>query len=80
MTFRKSLWLAGLAAALVLPAAASAEQDLTKLPPAENGFKPKKTEWGEPDFRGGWPIDSLNGRTPLQRDPKYGNRQLLTDA
>ena len=80
MTFRKSLWLAGLAAALVLPAAASAEQDLTKLPPAENGFKPKKTAWGEPDLTGGWPIDSLNGRTPLQRDPKFGNRQLLNDA
>ncbi len=80
MTFRKSLWLAALAAALVLPAAASAQQDLTKLPPAQNGFKPKKTAWGEPDFTGGWPIDSLNGRTPLQRDAKYGDRQLLTDT
>ena len=80
MTFRKSLWLAGLAAALILPAAVSAEEDLTKLPAAQNGFKPKTTAWGEPDFTGGWPIDSLNGRTPLQRDPQYGNRQLLTEA
>ena len=55
-------------------------KDLTRLPSPQNGYKPKATEWGEPDFRGGWPIDSLNGRTPLQRDPKYGNRQLLTDA
>jgi hypothetical protein len=77
---RQSLWLAGLAAALVLPAAAPAQQDLTKLPSAQNGFEPKTTAWGEPDFTGGWPIDSLNSRTPLQRDPKYGERQLLTDA
>ena len=80
MTLRNSLWLAGLAAALILPAAASAEQDLTKLPPAQNGYKPKTTAWGEPDLTGSWPIDSLNGRTPLQRDAKYGNRQLLNDA
>ena len=81
MKLRHSLWLAGLALAVVLPVAAPAQQqDLTKLPPAQNGFKPKVTAWGEPDFTGGWPIDSLNGRTPLQRDPKYGNRQLLTDA
>jgi hypothetical protein len=81
MTLRKTLWLAGLAATLALPAAVPAQEpDLTKLPPAQIGFKPKKTAWGEPDFTGGWPIDSLNGRTPLQRDPKFGNRQLLTDA
>jgi hypothetical protein len=53
--------------------------DLTVLPPAQNGYKPAATEWGEPDFRGGWPIDHLNGRTPLQRDPAHGNRIFLTD-
>lgn len=53
--------------------------DLTVLPPPSTDYQPKKTEWGEPDFRGSWPIDSLNGRTPFQRDPKYGDRQLLTD-
>ncbi|HTM94437.1 MAG TPA: hypothetical protein VL100_01260, partial [Croceibacterium sp.] len=44
--------------------------DLTVLPPPAKDYQPKKTEWGEPDFRGGWPIDSLNGRTPLERDEK----------
>ena len=34
---RKSLWLAGLAAALMVPAAAPAQQDLTQLPAAQNG-------------------------------------------
>ena len=81
MKLRNSLWLAGLALAVTLPVAAPAQQqDLTKLPPAQNGYKPKTTAWGEPDLTGGWPIDSLNGRTPLQRDAKYGNRQLLNDT
>jgi len=62
------------------PAVAKGSQDLTTLPPVPATYRPKKTEWGDPDLRGGWPIDSLNGRTPLQRDPKYGNRQQLTDA
>jgi hypothetical protein len=55
------------------------EADLTVLPPAQNGYEPATTEWGEPDFRGGWPIDHLNGRTPLQRAPEHGNRIFLTD-
>ena len=59
-------------------AALGQDEDLTKLPAPSNDYHPKKTSWGEPDLRGGWPIDSLNGRTPLQRDPKMGNRQLLT--
>jgi hypothetical protein len=88
MSFRKYLCLAAVAAAMALPSSAPAQPasavknspDLTKLPPVPTTYKPKKTEWGDPDLRGGWPIDSLNGRTPLQRDPKYGNRQLLTDA
>ena len=86
MTFRKYLLLTAMASALALPCASPAQpaaaraQDLTKLPPVPTTYKPNKTEWGDPDLRGGWPIDSLNGRTPLQRDPKYGNRQQLTDA
>ncbi|MBO9671193.1 MAG: hypothetical protein J7485_11825 [Sphingobium sp.] len=43
------------------------------------GYKPKLTAWGEPDLRGTWPIDYLNGLV-LERDPKYGNRAYLTDA
>ncbi|WEK48165.1 MAG: hypothetical protein P0Y56_07675 [Candidatus Andeanibacterium colombiense] len=57
-----------------------AQQNLTVVPPVPTGFKAPQTVWGEPDFRGGWPIDHLNGRTPLQRDPADGNRVFLTDA
>ena len=70
-------------AALVLALAASGAvaqegEDLTVLPAASNDYAPSLTEWGEPDLRGGWPIDHLNGRTPLQRAPEHGERQLLT--
>ena len=68
-----------LLAAAALAAPAIAQQDLTHLPAVPTTYKAKKTAWGEPDFTGGWPIEHLNGRTPLQRDPKYGNRALLTD-
>ncbi len=56
------------------------EEDLTQLPAPSDDYQPELTSWGEPDFRGGWPIDHLNGRTPLQRPAEYGNRQLLTEA
>ncbi|HEX6997674.1 MAG TPA: hypothetical protein VF322_05990 [Gammaproteobacteria bacterium] len=36
------------------------------------------TPWGDPDLRGMWPIMHLFA-TPLQRDPKYGERRYLTD-
>jgi hypothetical protein len=37
------------------------------------------TAWGDPDLTGMWPITHLNG-TPLQRQPQYGDRRLLSDA
>jgi hypothetical protein len=36
------------------------------------------TEWGDPDLQGMWPIMHLFS-TPLQRDPKYGDRRELTE-
>jgi len=66
-------------AQVALAQAAAAQEDLTRLPDPSNEFRPAATSWGEPDFRGGWPIDHLNGRTPLQRAPEHGNRALLTE-
>jgi hypothetical protein len=51
--------------------------DLYKLPPIPS-YQPKKLPWGDPDFRGLWPIDSLGG-LPLQRTAAQGNRVFLTD-
>ncbi len=59
-------------------AAAQPAQDLVTVPPVPKTSKPAETPWGEPDFRGGWPVDHLN-MTPLQRTPAQGNRYLLTD-
>jgi hypothetical protein len=36
------------------------------------------TAWGDPDLQGMWPIMHLIA-TQLQRNPQYGDRQLLTD-
>jgi hypothetical protein len=65
--------LIGLAGASAQPAAPAA------LPKVSTAYAPKKTAWGEPDLRGTWPVDHLNG-LPLQRDPKYGDRALLNDT
>jgi hypothetical protein len=70
--------LTALSLALASGSAVAQEEDLTVLPAASDDYRPSQTPWGEPDLRGGWPIDHLNGRTPLQRDPAMGNRQLLT--
>jgi len=42
------------------------------------GFKAPRTPWGDPDLRGTWPLDYING-TPLQRPEAFGERRLLTD-
>jgi hypothetical protein len=36
-----------------------------------------KTAWGEPDLQGIW---NQENNTPLQRNPKYANREFFTDA
>lgn len=79
MLSKRSLVLATAAASVLAAGSAWAQaEDLTVLPPAPDDYQPALTAWGEPDFRGGWPIDHLNGRTPLQRAAEHGNRQLLT--
>jgi len=65
-------------AALVLAVPAAAQQDPTVLPAIPRDYRPALTAWNEPDLRGTWPIDHLNG-TPMQRDPAQGDRPFLTD-
>jgi hypothetical protein len=80
-----ALALAAAAVGLIPGAAAAAPAhadgkapDLTAIPAVPKDYHPKTTPWGEPDFRGGWPIDHLNF-TPMQRAPEQGNRVFLTD-
>jgi hypothetical protein len=47
-------------------------------PAAARAWTPPKTPWGEPDLQGIWPLNHLIS-TPLQRQPRYGTRQQMTD-
>ncbi|HWT29513.1 MAG TPA: hypothetical protein VN240_00625 [Propylenella sp.] len=60
----------GMAAAIV-PAQAATAQSL---------YMPAKTAWGDPDFRGTWPIDRIaDAGIPLERPEAFGDRLWLTD-
>src|SRR5882724_5244664 len=60
------------AAVLVMPAMVTAQVNL------QTSFRTSlKTPWGEPDLQGIWTVET---DTPLQRSPKYGTRELFTDA
>ncbi|TIX51566.1 hypothetical protein [Alteraurantiacibacter aquimixticola] len=78
MSALRKTTLALLGGAALASSGAWAQEDLTVLPAPSDDYQPELTAWGEPDFRGGWPIDHLNGRTPLQRAAEHGDRQLLT--
>ena len=45
---------------------------------APPGWKAPRTEWGDPDISGRWPIDSV-GSTPHQRPANLGDQAWLTD-
>ena len=45
---------------------------------APKSYSPPRTSWGDPDLQGKWPGTDLVG-VPLQRDPKYGTRNRLTE-
>ena len=53
--------------------------DPTKLLPVPQNYHPKKTQWGDPDFIGTWPIDSI-ASIFFQRNDRYGNRFYLNQA
>jgi hypothetical protein len=43
-----------------------------------NDWTAPRTEWGDPNLQGMWPMRHLNG-TPLQRPESFGERRLLND-
>jgi hypothetical protein len=71
--------LLALAGAALLASGTAAAQDTVGVPPAPPaGWEAPRTEWGDPDLRGMYPLDQV-GRTPMQRRPNFGNRLLMTD-
>ena len=75
-------WLKGALAAAVLvglqQVAAAEERTGPEDPTAPEGWTVPRTEWGDPDLRGTWPLDSV-GRTPTERQPSLGAKAWLTD-
>ena len=52
--------------------------ELYVLPPVPHDYKPKRTSWGDPDFTGMWPVDSIGGLL-FQRPVAMGDRVFLSD-
>jgi hypothetical protein len=65
------------AALLALPLLFAASVSIAEDQPAP-GWQAPRTEWGDPDLRGKWPVDYL-GQTPRERPVEFGERRELTD-
>ena len=68
---------------LVGPVSAVAQtppKDLSILPPPSTAYTPKKTPWGDWDFRGIWPIENIaNARILFERPMQFGSRYWVND-
>jgi hypothetical protein len=58
--------------------AAAQESSAVAASAAPEGWTVPRTEWGDPDLRGIWPLDSV-GRTPTERPPDLGTKAWLTE-
>jgi hypothetical protein len=79
-------WLSGAGAALSVVTLASAgvaqkvQADQTAVPPVPHTYVPKKTPWGDPDFRATWNGDNLvYAGVDFQRPKDQGDRLELSD-
>lgn len=70
--------LAVLAAPLQAQEATFEERMAARFEPPPEGWEMPRTQWGDPDLRGKWPVDYL-GRTPRERSPALGERAFQTD-
>jgi hypothetical protein len=76
--------LAAVGAAALLPGgiaqASGADDDPAAAPVVEPGYSVARTPWGDPDFRGSWPMQNINdARIPLERPQALGTRAWLTE-
>ena len=72
--------VAVLAAVVFVASAPIAAQESQQTASAQAGtaqsYTPPRTAWGDPDLQGSW---GAREAVMLERDPKYGGRELLTD-
>jgi hypothetical protein len=60
--------------------AQQAPADLTVLPPPSITYTPKKTSWGDWDFRATWTIENIaSAKILFERPLQFGNRYWVTD-
>jgi hypothetical protein len=53
---------------------------LAQAAAAQSTYTPARTEWGDPDLRGTWPLELLSkAGIPLERPEAYGERASMTD-
>ncbi len=58
-----------------------APADLATMPAIPKTYVPVKTPWGDPDFRGTFPLEPIDqSRIRLTRPKEFGNRFWVTDA
>jgi len=68
----------GLLAAAFGLSTAGAAQPASSDPPTD--YVPPRTEWGDPDLRGTWPLELVSkAGIPLERPEAYGERATMTD-
>jgi hypothetical protein len=76
MVVMAMLFLAGASARAQTPPA-----DLATMPAIPKTYVPAKTPWGDPDFRGTFPLEPIDqSRIRLTRPREFGNRFWVTDA
>jgi hypothetical protein len=66
----------------VVPSAVArqASEDPASVESNPARYVPARTEWGDPDLRGTWPIHRVaEANIPLQRPEKFGDRAWLSD-
>jgi len=75
---RAALFLPLLALAAPL-AAQGVPADLTVMPTVPDDYRPATTSWGDPDFRGTWPLNDI-AELPVNRPEQYEGRYWKTEA
>jgi hypothetical protein len=75
-----SIVAAAAAGSVSLPAAARHLSAEPTVPPiVSHDYQPRRTQWGDPDFRGTWPIEHVSDAgIPLERPKEDGDRVWLT--
>ncbi|GGD47482.1 hypothetical protein GRI62_08670 [Erythrobacter arachoides] len=60
-------------AAVTAQAQQQVPTDLATMPPVADDYVPGTTAWGDPDFRGTWPLNDI-AELPVNRPAQYGDR------